>query len=322
MKKLSILLFITLTILITTNVNAENKKLSARGVANDTNGDGLLQKNEVKGMHVKTNFDVIDCDKNKGLDGAEIRNFLKGKKCGKQVTSEHIYHEKSYPAGSGPFPGIISLHSSGGFRGSQLLIENFRSDVWVKAGYAWYAPNFFAKHGITNRTRMDTFDKYRKDIEKDLAAIIELMKNDPKIDSNNIFAIGFSNGGFWAGYLAGKGLVTAGSSHYGVWSTKQNNSWSRLYPIKYFSSKSSPLLALHGKGDKTQKIKYMREAISKVKDKSKIEKHIYNNAGHVWDCFPSSPEGKKICKKFDTPNREVTDDALNRTLAFFKKHSR
>ena len=98
----------------------------------------------------------------------------------------YIYHEKIYPAGPGPFPGIIVLHSSGGFRGSNLLIENFRSETWIKAGYAWYAPNFFAKHGITNRNRMDTFNKYRKDIEKELAAIVALMKDDPKIDSNNI----------------------------------------------------------------------------------------------------------------------------------------
>ena len=32
-------------------------------------------------------------------------------------------------------------------------------------------------------------------IEKELAAIIALMKTEPKIDSKNIFAIGFSNGG-------------------------------------------------------------------------------------------------------------------------------
>ena len=79
MKKLSILFFVTLVILITTEVNAEKEKLPP------------------------------------------------------------IYHEKVYPTGDGPFPGIIVLHSSGGFRGSKSIIENFRSDVWIKAGYAWYA---------------------------------------------------------------------------------------------------------------------------------------------------------------------------------------
>ena len=129
---------------IATEVNAENKKLSARAEANDANGDGLLQKNEAK-YQVKANFDAIDCDKNSGLDGAEFRRFFSGKGCTNQVAGANIYHKKNYPTGPGPFPAIIALHTSGGFQSTNTLIENFRSETWVKAGYAWYAPNFFCK---------------------------------------------------------------------------------------------------------------------------------------------------------------------------------
>jgi len=73
-----IILFSFLVFFIATEVNAENKKLSARAEANDANGDGLLQKNEAK-YQVKANFDAIESDKNSGLDGAEIRRFLSGK---------------------------------------------------------------------------------------------------------------------------------------------------------------------------------------------------------------------------------------------------
>ena len=169
---------------------------------------------------------------------------------------------------------------------------------------------------------MDTFSKYRKNIEKELDNIITLMKADPKIDSKNIFAIGFSNGGFWTSYLAGKGIVTAASSHYGVWKANMGRDWTNQYPMKYFTSKSSPLLVLHGKNDSTQKIKYYRIAKKEIKHKSKIEEHIYNDAGHVWDCFPSDTDAKKICEKFDSPSRVVTDDAFKRTLEFFRKHSK
>jgi poly(3-hydroxybutyrate) depolymerase len=103
---------------------------------------------------------------------------------------------------------------------------------------------------------METFDKYREEIEKELAAIIALMKTDPKIDSKNIFAVGFSNGGFWASYLAGKGMVTAAASHYGVWKACYGRDCFNDYPVKYFSSTSSPLLALHGTQDSTQKLEY------------------------------------------------------------------
>ena len=60
---------------------------------------------------------------------------------------------------------------------------------------------------------MDTFDKYREDIEKELVAIIALMKADPKIDKKNIFAVGFSNGGLWASFMAGKANGNAAASH-------------------------------------------------------------------------------------------------------------
>jgi len=303
-------------------VVAQDKELSARAKKNDSSGDGLLQKDEAK-YEIKAKFDAIDCDKNRGLDGAEIKRFLDGKGCGKKVSGANIYHEKNYPTGLGPFPAIISLHASGGFSGTKALVENFRSETWVKSGYAWYAPNFFGKHGITNKTRMDTFSVYREDIEKELGAIVETMKNDPRIDGKNIYAIGFSNGGFWTSFLAGKGIVTAAASHYGVWRACKGADCGNNYPVNYFSSKSSPLLALHGYHDSTQKIEYFDAAWHKIEKTPKIEKHIYNNAGHVWDCFPSFPKLKEVCSnKFDGPNREVTNDALKRTLEFFKKHAK
>ena len=157
--------------------------------------------------------------------------------------------------------------------------------------------------------------------KKELAAIITLMKADPKVDSKNIFAIGFSNGGFWASYLAGKGIVTAASSHYGVWKANFGRDMTNPYPMKYFSSKSSPLLALHGEDDSTQKIMFFHKAWSQIEDTPNIEEHVYDNAGHVWDCFPPSAV-KHICNKFDGQNREVTNDALKRTLDFFIKHSK
>jgi len=43
---------------------------------------------------------------------------------------------------------------------------------------------------------MDTFSVYLEGIEKELITIVSLMKKGSKIDSKNIYAIGFSNGGF------------------------------------------------------------------------------------------------------------------------------
>ncbi len=67
-------------------------------------------------------FDAIDCDKNEGLDGTEIRNFIRGKGCPGKVASSLPFGQKinissnqvEYSAalmlleGSGSFPVIVS----------------------------------------------------------------------------------------------------------------------------------------------------------------------------------------------------------------------
>mgnify|MGYP001262957127 CR=1 FL=1 len=332
-----------LTALQPTLVLAQDTELSAVAKADDANNDGLFQKNEAKHPATwdwKANFDQIDCDKNSGLDGAEINRFKKWKACPDQVAGAPIYHRRAYPTGSGPFPAVISLHTSGGAKGSSTLIENYRKGPWLKSGYAWYAPNFFDRHGITKRSRMETFDEYRENIEKELTAIIALMKTDPKIDSKNIFAVGFSNGGFWASYLAGKGVVNAAVSHYGVWKACFGRDCENDYPMKYFSGSGSPTLALHGDEDSTQRMTFAEDAWDEIKVlEGKLETHVYKDAGHAWDCFPYFPKWffkkhpekgprllnrlKGVCaEKFDGPNIEITDDALRRTIDFFKKHAK
>jgi RND family efflux transporter MFP subunit len=61
--------------------------LSDRGKAADKNNNGLIERNEAGGP-LAANFDEIDCDKNGGLDGAEIPAFFQGSGCPKKKTSE------------------------------------------------------------------------------------------------------------------------------------------------------------------------------------------------------------------------------------------
>ncbi|MFL2782893.1 MAG: dienelactone hydrolase family protein [Rhodospirillales bacterium] len=228
--------------------------------------------------------------------------------------AELIYHEISYPEGSGPFPAVITLHTSGGFKPTKKNIENYKSKVWTDSGYAVYAPDFFKKHGLTPRTRMKTFSSYREDIEKELLAIVKLMKSDKKIDSKNIFAVGFSNGGFWARFLAGQSAVNAGSSHYGVWKANMGRDITNPYPMKYFTKTSSPILALHGEDDGTQKMHHVEQAWEEVRGNgAKLITHVYPGADHAWD---------SKSKRFDAWNPEVKEDSYKRTISFFKKYMR
>ena len=196
------------------------------------------------------------------------------------VFAEPIYYEKKYPDGKGPFPTVLILHTSGGFRVGE--IENW-SSFFLKEGYVIYAPNFFERHGITPKTRKLTFTKFRKLIEKDLTEIVEIMKKDPKVDSKNIFAVGFSNGGFWATFMAGSKQVNASSSHYGVWQFGPSGTADlRGYPVKYIKKDTRPLLILHPKKDKVQKYKGVKSYIAKAaKQSSKVEVHYYEKGGHA-----------------------------------------
>lgn len=223
------------------------------------------------------------------------------------VRAEVIYHEKIYPDGAGPFPAVIALHTSGGFKTVKHLIQRYVDD-----GFVVYAPDFFIKHGITLRSRMDTFDRFREDIEKDLSEIVDLIKKDPKVDTKNVFATGFSNGGFWVCYLTGSAKVSAGVSHYGVWKANFGREMINPYPMKYFSRSSTPILALHGDDDGIQRMNFAEEAWDQIKRNSgTLEKHVYSGVGHVWD--------RKHSPKFAYIEK-VDKDSHKRTVDFFKKY--
>ena len=121
------------------------------------------------------------------------------------ASAEPIYHQKVYPNGTGPFPAVILLHSSGGFKTIKYKFKRF-----INSGFSIYAPDFWRKHGLTNQRRMETFTEYRDPIGTELEGIFDLMNQDPKIYKNNIFAAGYSNGGFWVCFLTGNALVNAG----------------------------------------------------------------------------------------------------------------
>lgn len=220
------------------------------------------------------------------------------------VHAELIYHEINYPEGNEPFPVVIALHTSGGFKSVKRQISKYKN-----AGYVVYAPDFFRRHGITHSNRFETWTTYRMAIEAELLELIEVIKKNPKADKKNIFAVGFSNGGYWASFLAARKHVNAGASHYGVWSWPPSAGWNG-YPADYFDSDSNPVLAIHGDNDSVQKPRFVYGQLDIVEGKSsKFQKHIFSDVGHSWDCQP--------CRK-DGYDEEATRQALKMTLEFFE----
>ena len=221
------------------------------------------------------------------------------------VKAEPILHEKYYPTGNGPFPVVIALHTSNGYKTVRKSVKGF-----LAAGYAVYTPDFFKRHGITHKNRFETWTKYREQIEKELIEIVQLAKSDPKINPNNVFSVGYSNGGYWASFLAAQNYVNAGTSHYGVWSWPRTHNG---FPAKYFSKDSNPVLALHGDKETVQELRWVEPEINKAAKQSfKFKHRIFTGVGHSWDCKP--------CKK-DGFNSDVTRQALVMTLTFFEENT-
>ncbi len=222
------------------------------------------------------------------------------------ASADPIFHERHYPPNATEkVPAVVLLHTSGGYASIRDKIAPF-----TEAGYAVYTPDFFTSHGLTSSNRFETWTVHRTVIENELSEIVQLMKSDPKIDAKNVFAVGYSNGGYWAAYLAATGKVNASVMYYGVWNFPGNAGG---YPAAYFSAASHPVLALVGRDDKVQRFdNNVSDQTQKAARSSKsLAVHIYP-AGHGWDCA--------TCKdyKYDA---DITADGIEKALKFLALHS-
>lgn len=75
---------------------AQYPPLSERAKGLDANKNGLVDRDEAMGP-LQANFDEMDCDKNGGLDGAEIPAFFQGTGCPKKATDVNQSAAKSPP---------------------------------------------------------------------------------------------------------------------------------------------------------------------------------------------------------------------------------
>jgi len=150
-------------------------------------------------------------------------------------------------------------------------------------------------------------------LKRNLLRSCRRQSRTPRQMQKNIFAVGFSNGGYWASFLAARKHVNAAASHYGVWRWPSSSGWDG-YPVKYFETDSHPVLALHGDRDSIQKPSFVYPQLEAAKARSPFfSHHIFSDAGHSWDCERCLQDG------FD---RAVSQKALEMTLDFFAENRR
>jgi len=209
------------------------------------------------------------------------------------------------PGGSGPYPAVLVLHTSGGLRQADIAF----AEALTKEGYITLVPAFLQAYGIKAATRSEAFTSDAQPIYADLVAAFDMLARDPRVAGGKLGAVGFSNGGYFAMWLAAAGKVQAGVSYYGALSgAGTDKSLSRFKGA--FDKNSSPVLILHGLDDETVPAEVARRLDAIVTQAgSPAELRLYAGAGHGFERTPGLKQ-----------DAAASADTWHETLAFFAKY--
>lgn len=183
------------------------------------------------------------------------------------------------PDAPGPYPGVLILHTSGGLDRADLDYAKRLSEQ----GYVCLVPAFMEAYGITAKTRVQTFTSSADDVYGDLVNAIAVLRASDKVAGAKVGAVGFSNGGYFAVWLAATGKVDAGVSYYGALSgAGSDRELTRFKSV--FTGNSSPVLILHGTEDRTVPIGAAKRLVS-ILDAAKTpnEVRLYDDVDHRFD---------------------------------------
>jgi len=209
------------------------------------------------------------------------------------------------PDGDGPYPAVLVLHTSGGLQSADIDYAR----RLVAQGYVALVPAFMEAYGIVARTRADTFTGDAKPIYDDLVAALATLAQNAKVRGSKLGAVGFSNGGYFAAWLAATNAVQAGIAYYGAFSgAGTDRSLGRFREA--FSAKSAPLLILHGAADGTVPVKLAQDLAAIVQSAhGTVELQIYPRTDHRFEREPASPAAQAAAA-----------DAWQRSLAFVARY--
>jgi carboxymethylenebutenolidase len=222
------------------------------------------------------------------------------------------------PDGPGPFPGMLVLHTSGGLQEADLAAAR----QLAGAGYVCLVPAFMAAYGLTYDSRQDTFMRDGPAIYADLVSAIGTLRANPAVAGGSVGAIGFSNGGYFAVWLALTGTVQAAVSFYGAYTAAgADSSLTRFKQLA--NAGSAPILILHGLDDQTVPAGAARR-LAGILGQAGVthDLELYPDTGHSFDRGGFVPKGRGRFPATDTGDGAATIDAWTRALAFLGKYVR
>ena len=210
------------------------------------------------------------------------------------------------PDGLGAFPTVLLMHTSEG------LTETDRSFCakLAREGFICIVPAFLLAHGnLRGEFRRLAFTTAAQEIYDDFVEVIGELNRLPKARPGAAGAIGFSNGGYFALWLAATRQVKAGVSYYGALQGAGTDPRLKRF-ADTFNAESSPVLVLAGQNDSTIGMAVVNR-LSGILNHSGAphELKVYPDAEHEFDRTASR-----------AGNKAAEEDAWTRTLAFFRRY--
>jgi len=185
------------------------------------------------------------------------------------------------PAGSGPFPAMLVLHTSVGLFDHELTYGQWLADQ----GYVALVPDYFAPVGVTSGTLdMKTFQA--DTVREDLARAIDCLRSLAYVDKTRVGTVGFSLGGYFALALGTREDVRAVIAYYaGACDPPVDEVCLARYPMATVAAQvRAPVLLLHGQADTVSPFAFIRATQDILQRAGKSSELVpYPGVGHAFD---------------------------------------
>lgn len=210
------------------------------------------------------------------------------------------------PQGSPNGNAVLVLHTSSGLRDA----DRRYAEQLTGRGFVAVVPAFMKRYDITEGSRRATWQTYSRQIYADFLAVIEQSAAELGVPKDHFYAVGFSNGGYWAAMLAARGDVRAGVAYYGAFSEAGNDPSLSSFRSA-FNPKSHPVLILHGYNDQTVAVRFAEDMPSLIQRAgSKVEAHFFRDVGHSFERL----------RQDDPSYRDAAAKAFDLTMKFLAEH--
>lgn len=244
-------------------------------------------------------------------------------------SSSSIANSVFKPAGAGPFPAVVLMHTCGGVSRPHIR-ERMRE--LLDAGFVVLALDNFGPRGVTSCCGdIQKWVGYGTSV-MDAYAALEHLSKLPVVDPSCIYATGYSSGAVVTIMLASpqsaevfhsKLRYRALVSNYGACSFQYKPTTSRVEFLQ--NDVDRPILMLMASEDKEYKPADCFPLLDDLKAVGKpVEWHIYPETHHAWDQRNHTGNYKVTTGWGEVSvyvySAEATQDSTRRMIEFFNVH--